>query len=159
MKKYILVAGTNGVGKSTLYEAQDTLKDIPRVNTDDIVRSFGDWRNISDVVKAGRIALKMISNYFSDGVSFSQESTLCGYSILNNIERAKNLGYIIELHYVGVDSVQIAKERVAYRVAHGGHGIPDEDIERRYSESFNRLKQILPIPCPWISVFTEVFMR
>ena len=26
MKKYIIVAGTNGVGKSTLYETQDSLK-------------------------------------------------------------------------------------------------------------------------------------
>ena len=55
------------------------------------------------------------------------------------------LGYIIELHYVGVESAEIAKERVAYRVAHGGHGIPEVDIERRYSESFRRLREILPM--------------
>lgn len=82
MKKYVLVAGTNGAGKSTLYETQDSLKDIPRVNTDDIVRSFGDWRNVSDVVKAGKKALQMINDYFKDGISFSQETTLCGYSII-----------------------------------------------------------------------------
>lgn len=145
MKKYVLVAGTNGVGKSTLYETQDSLKDIPRVNTDDIVRSFGDWRNVADVVKAGKKALQMINDYFKDGISFSQESTLCGYSILKNIKTAKALGYIIELHYVGVETAKIAKERVAYRVAHGGHGIPEEDIERRYSESFLQLREILPM--------------
>ena len=145
MKKYVLVAGTNGVGKSTLYETQDSLKNIPRVNTDEIVRSFGNWQNISDVMKAGRIAVRMIQDYFENGRTFSQETTLCGHSIIRNIEKARELGYEIELHYVGVDSVQIAKDRVAYRVAHGGHGIPEADIERRYSESLERLMQILPI--------------
>ena len=28
-------------------------------------------------------------------------------------------------------SVEIAKDRIAYRVAHGGHGIPDADVERK----------------------------
>ena len=70
MKKYVLIAGTNGVGKSTLYETQDSLKETPRVNTDDIVRSFGDWRKISDVMKAGKMAVQMINEYFEKGVSF-----------------------------------------------------------------------------------------
>ena len=160
MKKYVLVAGTNGVGKSTLYETQDALKDIPRVNTDEIVRSFGDWRNISDVMKAGKMALQMIRNYFTEGASFSQETTLCGQSILRNMEKARELGYEIELHYIGVDSIQIAKDRVAYRVARGGHGIPDEDIERRYSESFERLMQVLPM-CDIAVLYdnTKIFQR
>ena len=42
-----------------------------------------------------------------------------------------------------MDSVQIAKDRIAYRVAHGGHGISDEDVERRYQESFEKLRQII----------------
>ena len=58
---------------------------------------------------------------------------------------AKSLGYKIELHYVGVASVDIAKERIAYRVSKGGHGIPDADVERRYSESFDRLKEIISL--------------
>lgn len=36
MKKYILIAGVNGVGKSTLYQTLDSLKMIERVNTDEI---------------------------------------------------------------------------------------------------------------------------
>ena len=160
MKRYIIVAGTNGVGKSTLYETQDSLKNTAWVNTDDIVRSFGNWTNISDVTKAGKIAIQRIREYFEKGVSFSQETTLCGRSILRNIGRARELGYFIEIHYVGVESVQVAKERVAWRVAHGGHGIPDEDIERRYSESFERLKQVLPL-CDMAVLYdnTTIFQR
>ena len=44
------------------------------------------------------------------------------------------IGEILRMffHYVGIESVEIAKQRIAYRVAHGGHGIPDADVERRY---------------------------
>ena len=55
MKKYVLFAGVNGAGKSTLFLTQESLKQIERVNIDEIVRSFGDWKNPSDVVKAGKI--------------------------------------------------------------------------------------------------------
>lgn len=71
-------------------------------------------------MKAGKIAVKLIEKYFSEKISFNQETTLCGKSIIRNIQRAKELGYTIELHYVGVDSVDIAKERVKKRVSKGG---------------------------------------
>ena len=89
MKKYILIAGVNGVGKSTLYQSLQELQDMPRVNTDEIVKEFGDWRNIGDVIAAGKIAVKRISQYFDEGITFNQETTLCGKSILSNIKRAK----------------------------------------------------------------------
>lgn len=40
-------------------------------------------------------------------------------------------GKFIELHYIGVESVDIAKERVLERVRQGGHGIAERDIEKR----------------------------
>lgn len=64
---------------------------------------------------------------------------------MNNVHKAKELGYSVELYYVGVNNVEIAKDRVKHRVACGGHGIADEDIERRYSQSLNNLKVILPL--------------
>ena len=160
MKKYILIAGVNGAGKSTLYQTLDSLKDMPRVNTDEIVKGFGDWKNPVDIMKAGKIAVENIKKYFEEGITFNQETTLCGNSIIRNIEKAKILGYKIEIHYVGVDSVQIAKERIAYRVAHGGHGIPDEDVERRYEESLKHLSQITGL-CDLIVMYdnTDSFRR
>ncbi len=54
MKKYILIAGVNGAGKSTLYQTLRSLQSMPRVNTDEILREFGDWRNTTDVIAAGK---------------------------------------------------------------------------------------------------------
>lgn len=108
------------------------------------MREFGDCRNTMDVMTAGKIAVKRLSQYFDEGITFNQETTLCGKSILNNIAKAKLRGYFIELHYIGVESVDIAKERVLKRIKQGGHGIPEKDIEKRYVNTFDNLKLVLP---------------
>lgn len=143
MRKYVLMAGVNGAGKSTLYQSLSGVHDIPRVNTDEIVREFGIWSNPTDVMKAGKIAIQQIQDFFINKVSFNQETTLCGKSILRNIKKAKESRYTVEMHYVGVESPDIAIERVHSRVEHGGHGIPDGDVRRRYFESFVQLKGII----------------
>lgn len=154
-KVYVLLAGVNGAGKSTFYSVHggsgplfpfcdnDTFRKMPQVNSDKIVKTFGDWRNSKDQYAAGKIAVKTIRDYFNRGVSFSQETTLAGRLALRNIETAKANGYKVGVIYVGVDSVDIAKERVLKRVSRGGHGIPEEDIERRYLESFKNLNSIM----------------
>lgn len=144
MKNYILYAGVNGSGKSTLYHTRSEFKDLPRINTDEILSEFGDWRNSADILKAGKIAVSRIKELFLNEQSFVQETTLCGRGIIQNIINAKENGYKIIVFYVGVNSVDIAKERIAYRVRNGGHGIPDADVERRFHESFNNLKIITP---------------
>lgn len=56
----------------------------------------------------------------------------------------ESLLYTNHLHHISVNNVEIAKVRVKERVSKGGHGIPDKDIERRYIETFNNLKIIMP---------------
>lgn len=52
---------------------------------------------------------------------------------IKNIDIAKSRGYEVEVHYVGVETVEIAKQRIAYRVEHGGHGIPDTEAFNRFA--------------------------
>lgn len=78
MKKYIIFAGVNGAGKSTFYQSIRNVEDMPRVNADEIVRQHGDWKNASDVIAAGKIAVKKVATYLAQGITFNQETTLCG---------------------------------------------------------------------------------
>ena len=117
MKKYILIAGVNGSGKSTLYQSLQSLHDIQRVNTDEILKEFGDWRNRTDIMTAGKMAVKKIARYFDEGITFNQETTLCGKSILSNIAKAKKRGYFIELHYIGVENADIVSPAIMATVA------------------------------------------
>lgn len=163
-KVYILLAGVNGAGKSTLYNIvgsfgpifpfcdNKAFQEMPLVNSDNIVRELGDWRNIEDQYAAGKIAIRRIREHFKVGVSFSQETTLAGKSIVRNIETAKALGYKVGIVYVGVESADIAKERVRRRVDRGGHGIPEADIEKRYVASFENLNRVMGI-CDGVLLF------
>lgn len=160
MKRYVLFAGVNGAGKSTLYSLISSINDLEKINLDDKVRTLGDWKDVKVVSKAARMIIHQIDHYFDNGVSFTQETTLCGKTILRNIARAKKLGYSIEMHYVGLDSAEIAKQRVRNRVEHGGHGIAEDDIERRYEETLKNMKLVIP-QCDLVAVYdnTEAFKR
>ena len=90
------------------------------------------------------IAVRQIRDLFHEQVSFNQETTLCGKSILKHIDYAKSLGYKIYLYYVGLESAALAKQRIAERVRRGGHGLPPEEVERRYTESLDHLRIVIP---------------
>ena len=94
MKKYTIVAGVNGAGKSTLYQLNPRLINEHRVNADEILKEMGlDWRNFSDVMIAGKEAVKRLAAFIDDGTSFNQETTLCGKAVIKTIKEAKEKGY------------------------------------------------------------------
>lgn len=63
MPRYVIFAGVNGAGKTTLYYSNSRLTELPRVNVDEIVRSFGSWSNAADMMKAGKIAVRDVRDY------------------------------------------------------------------------------------------------
>lgn len=152
-KIFTLFAGVNGAGKSTLFSV-DTAADLGvRLNTDEIVKERGwDWRDATAQLRAGRELLRRQKECLEKGVSFNQETTLSGVSILKAIQTAKAQGYLIRMRYVGVSSAEIAKERVAKRIAMGGHGVSGETIDRRYNASQENLKKVFPL-CDTVNTY------
>ena len=144
MKKYIIIAGVNGAGKSTLYHSFSYLKDMPRINVDDEVRRIGSWKKPADVYRAGLKTVERLKGLLEGDETFNQETTLCGKSIFSNIKKAAENGFYVEIHFVGIASSELAARRVHRRVENGGHGIPDEDIERRFPESLENIRALLP---------------
>jgi predicted ABC-type ATPase len=138
--KFTLIAGTNGAGKTTVTSTRvDTFAGTPILDPDAIEKSIQSHLGESSSMAAGRIALKQAEEYLRDGTSFSIETTLSGKSYLNMMRRAKALGFEIELFYIGTGSVEINLERIAKRVAGGGHDIPEETVRRRYERSLENL--------------------
>lgn len=152
-KIYTLFAGVNGAGKSTLFSV-DTAADLGvRLNTDEIVKERGwDWRDASAQLRAGRELLRRQKECLEKGISFNQETTLSGVSILKAVQTAKERGYLIRMRYVGVNSPAIAKERVAKRIAMGGHGVSGETIDRRFDTSKDNLKKVFPL-CDTVNIY------
>ena len=152
-KIYTLFAGVNGAGKTTIYRTMGFDENENRVNADEIlVANGGDWSNQKDQIKAGREALSRLNSFIKQGVSFNQESTLTGQTILRTIEKVKENGFLVNLYYIGLNSPELAIERVKSRVANGGHGIPEDVIRKRYEASLDMLTRVPPL-CDFVVVY------
>ena len=156
MKKYIIFAGVNGAGKSTLYHMnKEIAEDTVRVNYDEILREkYGDWRNLENQAKAMFDAKNKIDLCLKKGISFNQETTLVG--TMKTIQKAKAQGYFVDMYFVGLESAEIAIERVANRVQQGGHGVEEEDIRRRYIKSKQNLIKAIQI-CDEVKIYDNSF--
>ena len=134
LPKLYIIAGCNGAGKTT---ASFTI--LPEVlgckefiNADEIAKGLSPFQPESVAVQAGRIMLARMDELLQKGETFAFETTLATKSYKQKIEWAQANGYEVTLLFFWLDSPNIAKERVAQRVAEGGHSIPLETIERRY---------------------------
>jgi predicted ABC-type ATPase len=95
--------------------------------------------------------LHRIDILLSEGKDFAFETTLSTRSYVSYIHKAKSLGYNVTLVYIWLSSPELAKERVAIRVKHGGHNIPPDVIERRYYKGINNLFNLfIPISDYWV---------
>lgn len=133
-KNLYIVCGCNGAGKTTAsYTVLPEILDCREfVNADEIARGLSPFNPESVAVEAGRLMLKRIDELLQQGASFSIETTLATRSYVNLVRRAHSLGYTVKLIFFWLRSPELAKKRVAERVANGGHSIPQEVIERRY---------------------------
>ena len=140
MAVYTLIAGVNGVGKSSfagLLLSQNNDLGI-FIDTDKKSAALGGE------LQGGRWAVRQIRDCLEKGISFAQETTLSGRQPLQTILRAHEQGYAIHLHYIGLDSLEDSLERIANRVRRGGHSIPEETVRHRFHKRFQDLKKILP---------------
>ncbi len=144
VKHLYIIAGCNGAGKTT---ASKTI--LPKsllvkefVNADEIAKGLSPFNPEGVAIEAGRLMLKRIDELLAAGESFSIETTLATRSYVNLVRRAHEKGYMVHLLFFWLDSVELAKRRVAARVASGGHDISIPVIERRYKLGVKNLFEI-----------------
>ena len=140
--KYILIAGINGTGKSSLrgvLEGQGVA--LGHIIDADKIAKDNDFDNI----KAGKAAVKEISYCLENNLTFTQETTLAGHRVVKTIRQARKQGYDIVMFYVGLNSVEESVLRIANRLRKGGHDIPEEYVRLRYQNRIESLKRVLPL--------------
>ena len=140
MKLYTIIGGVNGCGKSSLTGALKAERDDLGliIDPDKYSAQLGGYG------AGGRAVIKKIKECFEKGLNFTQETTLSGARTERTVRHAKELGYTIRLYYVGLDSLEESLIRIENRVKKGGHGIPRQDVERRYAGRFGALLRVLP---------------
>lgn len=135
IKKFYILAGANGSGKSTISKVLLPAEGLVYVNPDDIARELNPDNPLAVRIEAGREALHRIDSLIENGESFAIESTLSGNAYVKVIERVKTLGYTVVIAYIFVDSPEVCIRRIEERVRNGGHFVPAEDVKRRYARS------------------------
>ena len=143
-----MIAGPNGAGKTTAAMAllPDFLSIHEFVNADEIARGLNPLDPYGQPVAAGRVMLERIDELISEGKSFAFETTGASRVFAERLQKARDAGYRLGIIYLWLPNVETAKQRVALRVAQGGHNVPERDVERRFGRSLqNLIRLYLPL--------------
>lgn len=137
MPNLYIIAGCNGAGKTTASYTilPEILNCKEFVNADSIAAGLSPFNPENVALEAGRIMLHRIYQLMDDNVDFAFETTLSTRSYVPLIKKAQQKEYVVTLLFFWLNSSELAKQRVAKRVSNGGHNIPADVIDRRYTRN------------------------
>jgi predicted ABC-type ATPase len=120
------------------------------VNADLIAAGLSPFNPDLAKVAAGKLFLRELDRLADTMTDFAFETTLSGKSYRSRLIQLRNAGYRIEIVYLRLASPQQALKRIAARVRHGGHDIPNEDVLRRFDRSWQNFQTVYrPLADRW----------
>jgi predicted ABC-type ATPase len=136
----VALAGPNGAGKSTFFDSHLARTGLRFVNADVLALSLGmdpyAAQKRADAIRRELVQLResfIFETVFSDPVGDK----------LRFLKECESAGYTVLLIFIGISAPEISDERVAMRVAQGGHDVPANKIVERYPRVMNNLKRAL----------------
>jgi len=133
MPQFWIVAGPNGVGKTTFADRYLAPR-IPVVSPDAIAARHG-----AGPIQAGRLAIIEQDRLLANGADFAIDTTFSGNRELSLMKKAAQAGYKVNLVFLCVESPSMCQARIIERVESGGHDVPPNDVARRYDRSLANL--------------------
>ncbi len=132
-KEIIIIAGGNGVGKTTFARAFLQEYDYEFLNADEIAKSLSAENPSEKKISAGKLFFQKLHEAVLEDKSLLIESTLAGRYLQKFIKSVQSKNYQITIIFLFAQSPEILIERIAERVEKGGHYVPDEDVRRRFA--------------------------
>jgi predicted ABC-type ATPase len=146
--RILVLAGTNGAGKSSIGGAFLRQSGGQCFNPDEVARAMRDRDPGLDAPAANGLAWahgrRLLEAAIRDRHDFAFETTLGGNTITRLLVEASRRGFEVRIWYAGLDGPGRHIARVAASVSRGGHDIPERDIRRRYDQSRANLVRLLP---------------
>jgi predicted ABC-type ATPase len=148
VRELIVIGGPNGAGKTTVAQVlvPQKLGIAEFINADEIARGLSPFNPNGAALAAGRLMLQRMRSLADQGQSFAIETTCAGKGHVGFLRQCKQAGWQIIFIFLWLPSAQIAIDRVARRVAAGGHDIPAATVARRYTAGLrNMCAHYLPL--------------
>jgi len=143
----IVLAGVNGAGKSSVLSALLLDEGLDWYNPDryaaGLVRELGLGLGEANG-RAWQHGKSLLERAIAAGSNHAFETTLGGTTITRLLRQAAETHDVLML-YCGLASPELHIARVAQRVAHSGHPIPEAKIRERWNTSRANLVQLLPV--------------
>lgn len=145
----LIIAGPNGPGKSTAY--QESIVELGGrsfriINPDLFAARIREVENL-DQDEANLEAVRRIEDWLETSIlaghTIGVETVLSTGKYRRLVEKAKAVGYLVQLIYVILETPQLNVERVRLRVQRGGHSVPEDKIVKRYHASLEQLPWFL----------------
>lgn len=136
----IAIAGPNGAGKTTFFYAHVAGAELQYVNADEIANALN-----LDAYAAANIADRVRRELCDRGVSFAFE-TVFSDPVGAKIELlldAKAAGYAVLICFIWISDAAMSEERVAMRMAKGGHSVPIDKLTARYARTLENLRRAI----------------
>lgn len=143
-RRIIILAGPNGAGKTTF--AREYLQKEAYcpdfVNVDLIAAGLSPFNPQRAAIQAGKIMLSEIKRRVRKGESFAFETTLSGHIYARWIPEWRRAGYRVRLIFLSLPNAEMAIERVAARVAQGGHNVAHATVRRRFKSGVSNFEEV-----------------
>lgn len=151
-----VIAGVNGAGKSSIAGAAIRAAGGEYFNPDEFARELmrhrPDLAQAQANAEAWQVGVDFLRRAIDQNHDYTFETTLGGRSICQLLHEAIDRGRAVRIFYCGLASLALHIERVATRVARGGHDIPEQKIRERWINSIHNLMGLIP-RCAAVKVF------
>lgn len=144
----VVVAGSDGAGKSTFHRAHLARAGLRFVNADVMARELDlapyAAAGVADALRRQLVAQResfVFETVFSDPAGTK----------LASLEESVRLGYTVVLCFIGISGPKVSEQRVAMRVSQGGHDLPPEKLISRFPRTMANLRAAIRVlPHVWI---------
>jgi len=144
-----VLAGVNGAGKSSIGGSTIRKGGGDWYNPDAEARKLKEKAPEKDILtingEVWQQGVDLLDLAIREGECFAFETTLGGNTVPNKLHDAASVGIPVSVWYCGLSSAELHIQRVAERVARGGHNIPPEKIRARYESSMQNLCRLAPV--------------
>jgi len=142
----VVLAGTNGAGKSSVAGAALRSRGTDFYNPDEATQRYvAAGLSLAEAnSRAWHQGRRLLERAIEERLDFAFETTLGGHTITALLLEAARQGLRVRIFYVGLASPELHIERVRARVERGGHHIPEHKVRERWTASRENLIRLLP---------------